>query len=457
MTSVTETGVITEAPTAAPASVEPKAGMRAWYALFVLIVAMLFAFITRQILILLVQPIKQDLSLSDLQIGETHGLGPAIFAVVAMFPLAWLADRFERRSVLAVCVIFWSIATAISGFAVNFWSLQACVIAIVIAEAGLTPIVYSLIADIFPPKQRARANIIAYGASALGQGLGLAAGGALIAVVGGARLLLPGGAQELETWRLAFFLVAVPGPLVALAVVSIGRTSRKSFAPQASAAPAPAAREAMLPYIRQHGLVALGAFGTMAFFAFGLQAMANWLPVALIRNFKSDAAAVGVQFGLTFMAGAAIGLVLATLITPYWRKVAGTAFVLRAIGVAAAAAAVPVFLLGFAQTAVQAYALVFVFSILFITGVALMPGMMQDVAPAGLRARVIAAGTVVFMVLGAVSPPLVGFISDQFPGNPRALMWAVVGCAVGGFLVCSILARFMEEPYRRTVAVVAEA
>jgi hypothetical protein len=201
--------------------------------------------------------------------------------------------------------------------------------------------------------------------------------------------------------------------------------------------------------------VALGAFGTMGFFSFALLAVSTWLPIALIRTFQADSGSVGVSFGLTFMAGALVGLVTANFITPIWRRIAGTAFVLRAISVAAAGTAVPTLLLPFATELWQAYVLFFCFSGIFITGVSLMPGMMQDVAPAELRARVIAAGTALFMVVGHVSPPLVGFISDQVSANPKGLLWAIAGVAVTGFLACAALARFMEGPYRRTVAAIA--
>ncbi len=195
----------------------------------------------------------------------------------------------------------------------------------------------------------------------------------------------------------------------------------------------------------------------MGFFTFALQALGNWLPVALTRNFKADAASVGVNYGFTFMAGAAVGLVTAVIITPYWRRVAGTAYVLRAIAVASAGAAVPALLLVFATNTWQVYGLFFVFSAVFITGVALMPGMMQDITPTVLRARVIAGGTVLFMVLGYVSPPLVGFISDRLSSNPRGLIWAIVAVTIAGLLLCAALARSMEAPYRRTVAAVSTA
>ena len=140
MTSAIEPAIPTQAQTGASSSQERATG-RAWFALGVLGIAMVFGFIDARILVLLAQSIKTDLGLSDYQLGETHGLAPAIFLAVAMIPLAWLADRFERRTVLFGCVIFWSLATAASGLVTSFITLLACTIAIVVGEAGVTPIV----------------------------------------------------------------------------------------------------------------------------------------------------------------------------------------------------------------------------------------------------------------------------------------------------------------------------
>jgi MFS family permease len=450
MTLATNSGV--EAPAGAPGSAQEATSARAWYALVVLIVAMLFGAIDRQILVLMIAPIKHDLSLSDLQIGEINGLGPLLFSALVTFPLAWLADRTERRTVLCACVIFWSIGTAACGLATNFASLFSCTVSIAIGEAALTPIVYSLIPDLFPERARPRANIICYAAAALGAGVGFAFGGGLLGVVAALRPVLPSSLNTLETWRLAFILVSLPGPLVALAVFLIGRTRHVVMAAQDAA---PAVPMRIGPYMRRHGGVVVGVYGSMACFSFALLAVGSWLPVALIRTFHAAPASVGVNYGLIFMAGAVVGMLAATAITPYWRRIAGTALVLRAITFAAAGAAVPAFLLGFAANIWQAYALFFCLSAIFVSGTSLMPGMMQDIAPPALRSRVIAVGFVGVAAVGAISPALVGFISDRVSSNPRGLMWAIAATAPAGFLVCAALSRLLEGPYRRTVAAVA--
>ncbi|MGH8322314.1 MAG: MFS transporter, partial [Steroidobacteraceae bacterium] len=203
-----------------------KSTGHAWYALAVLVLATLFGFVDRQILVLVVEPLKHDLSLRDVQIGTLQGLGPALFSVLAAMPLAWLSDRFERSVVLWVCVLFWSVATAACGFAYSFATLFAGMIGVAIGEAALVPIVYSLIPDLFPGPSRIRANIIFFAAAWLGAGLGLGLGGFILGSVESVRTALPEGMRALAVWRLTFMAVALPGPLIALAIALIGATPR---------------------------------------------------------------------------------------------------------------------------------------------------------------------------------------------------------------------------------------
>ncbi|MDT9598741.1 MFS transporter [Sphingosinicella rhizophila] len=441
------TGAEAEMPVPAP-EVGPRPSPRAWYALAILIVAMLFGFVNGRILLLLAEFIKQDLSLSDFQIGETHGVAPALFGMLFAYPVAWLADRFERRTVLALSVIFWSIATAATGLAWDFPTLLFCSVAIIIGEVGLFPIIWSLISDLFPKKWQPRAFIIFYACQVLGGGLATALGGASIGAIEGLRPLLPTSIQELEAWRLVFFFVALPGPLVALGIFAIGRTKRTVTAAQGPKAMAP-----IRPYLREHGLVMFGTYATVGLFQFAVIGMGTWTVISVIRAFKVDAATVGVSYGTYFMAGAAIGLVLAMILTPVWRRLAGTAFALRAISYAAILLILPALLLPFTTAIWQAYALVFILPIIFVPAASLMPSMMVDIVPAPVRTRAASIGSL-FLFSQAIASPLIGYVSDQMVGVERGLMWAMAMVGVPAYVACFLLARFMESRYRRTVAIV---
>src|SRR3546814_10917773 len=109
----------------------------------------LFAFVVRQMLSLVAPALQTSLGFSDLQLGMLQGLGMAVFASVASYPMGWLADRYGRRLILALGVACWSLATGLFAFQQSFGGLFAATIGIAIGEAGLEPIVFALIPDLF--------------------------------------------------------------------------------------------------------------------------------------------------------------------------------------------------------------------------------------------------------------------------------------------------------------------
>ena len=131
--------------------------LSAWVTVTILMVAYVLSFIDRQILNLLVEPIRRDLVISDTQMSLLMGLSFALFYTVCGIPLGRLADTRSRRGLIAVGVLFWSAATAACGMAKLYWQFLLCRVGVGVGEAALSPAAYSLIADSFPPERRATA------------------------------------------------------------------------------------------------------------------------------------------------------------------------------------------------------------------------------------------------------------------------------------------------------------
>lgn len=199
-----------QSATAAPvvdkpvAASEQKTTGYAWYALIVLFIVYVFNFIDRSIVNILAESIKKDLDLYDWQIGLLGaGLPFAIFYTVLGIPIARMADRHNRRNILAICLALWSGATALCGLAGNFWHLLAARIGVAIGEAGGSPPSHSMISDYFAQDRRATA----LGVYALGIPVGTMLG-----------YLFGGWLTENFSWREAFIMVGLPGILMALFV-----------------------------------------------------------------------------------------------------------------------------------------------------------------------------------------------------------------------------------------------
>ena len=177
----------------------PKA---AYYALGLLTVVYSFNFIDRQLLAILQEAIKADLSLSDSQLGLLTGFAFAVFYVTAGIPIARWADHSNRRNIVALALFLWSFMTAISGLAQNYIQLLLARIGVGVGEAGGSPPSHSIISDIFPTEKRASA-------------LGFYSTGVSFGILFG--FLFGGWLNEFFGWRVAFFVVGVPG--IALAVL----------------------------------------------------------------------------------------------------------------------------------------------------------------------------------------------------------------------------------------------
>jgi predicted MFS family arabinose efflux permease len=168
--------------------------------LLMLVLVYTFNFIDRQIVGILAVPIKADLGLTDTQLGLMGGLAFALFYTLLGIPIAMLADRSNRTTIMTVALVIWSAMTALCGFAQNFLQLFAARLGVGVGEAGGVAPAYSLIADYFPSEQRARALAVYSFGIPLGSALGIFFGGLIASLI---------------DWRTAFIAVGVAGVLLA--------------------------------------------------------------------------------------------------------------------------------------------------------------------------------------------------------------------------------------------------
>ena len=184
-----------------PTAVQPTQSR--YYVLAILTLVYAFNHIDRQVLVILLEPIRKDLGLQDWHLGLLSGLGfAAVYSTVGI-PVAIWADRGVRRDIVALSLGVWSFMTVLSGFAQTYWHLLLARMGVGLGEAGGTPPATSMIADLYPPSQRATA----LGVYTLGIGLGILAG-----------FPLGGYVYELHGWRAAFFVAGAPGLVLALIV-----------------------------------------------------------------------------------------------------------------------------------------------------------------------------------------------------------------------------------------------
>lgn len=267
-----------------------------WYALVMLTLVYTFNFIDRQLLAILQESIKADLSLSDSQLGLLTGFAFAVFYVSAGIPIARWADRANRRNIVALSLTVWSAMTAISGFVQSYLHLLLARIGVGIGEAGGSPPSHSIISDIFPPRRRATA----IGFYSMGVNIGILFG-----------FLAGGWLNEFFGWRVAFLVVGVPGIALALIVrftlsepirgIHDGARAHLDAHPD----PVPFGDVLRLLWSRKTFMhMALGA-GLNAFCGY---AIANWNASFLIRSYQMPTGEVGTWLAAIIGLGGAISV-----------------------------------------------------------------------------------------------------------------------------------------------------
>lgn len=434
---------------AAPAqpATSRASSLLACYGLLVLVTAAIFSAMDRQILVLLAEPMRQSLGLSDTKLGLLQGVGITLFSGVAAVPLGWLADRYGRRMLLAACVLVWAAATAACGLAQDFSALFVAAIGLGLGEAGLAPIVYGLIPEIVSERRRVLANGVYTLAVILGSGLGIALSGALVQALDSTRPLLPPGLQLMESWRLAFLAVALPGPLVALAVLLIRLHPQRSGAEVQLSGVKPA----LSAYCRDHGRTMVCVFGGSGLLALAIAACANWAPVVAAREFGATAAEAGQGIGMAYLLGTGAGAVLGAAGVSLLRRRVGLATPIRVITIGSVLAALASLLMLAVHSAAGLYLLFGIQVAALIAGSVLVPTLLQDMTPAALRSRLIAIGTGVTVGLSALSPVLVGALSDLLQASAQGLLTAMAGVGAAAFALAAGVMQIAETPFVQTV------
>ena len=183
---------------------------------FVLLLAQTFSFLDRMIMGLLVGPIRDTFQISDTQYSLLAGLAFSLFYALMGLPLARIADSRSRRNLIAAGIAVWSLMTAVCGLAKGFWMLFVARMGVGVGEATLAPGAYSMIADYFPKSLLARALSVYMVGVTLGSGFAYMLGGAVVAYVENMPQIVLPVLGAIHGWQLTFFIVGLPGLLVAL-------------------------------------------------------------------------------------------------------------------------------------------------------------------------------------------------------------------------------------------------
>jgi len=440
------------APAAAPAAPPLPSLLRAWSVVVILSLAAIVSYVDRQVLNLLVEPIKADLGLTDVEIGVLQGFSFALLYAVLAIPLAWLADRSNRKWVILGGLACWSGATFMSGFAAGFAVLFLARMLVGIGEATLSPAGFSMIADHFRKARLPAALSVFTGSGFVGSGLALVIGGALYASLEAAGpVALPFG--TFRPWQTTFFAVALLSvPLFALLLVFVREPARQPDTVAPAPAEEPSAFE-ILGFLGHNARVFLPLFFGFSCFAAAQFGVGAWAPSFFIRAHGWTQFEVGQALGPVVMVTGPLGVVAGGFLAErlLLRGVRDATLRLSIGAIACAlpfAIAFPLVTEGTLSLALLAAVLAFG-TVPFGAGVATFP----LITPNRMRAQVIAVYLLVANLLGySAGPILVAWLTDAVFADPAAIdrslaLAAPAVMAAGLALVAAALA-----PYRSMLA-----
>jgi len=286
-----------------------------WYIVSLCMLAYIFSFIDRQIISLLIDPIRADLQISDTQFSLLHGLAFAMLYALAGIPIARLADSRSRPLIISVGIFVWSLATVACGTAKSFIQLFLSRMAVGVGEAALSPAAYSMITDSFPKSKLGLALAVYSSGSFLGGGLALIIGGAAIALVeqwGTLTLPLIG---LVKPWQMTFFLVGLPGLLVAaMFYLTVKDPERKGVAKrtdkQGNVLDTNFSFAEVLRYMGEHKASFAAHYLGFGFLAMALFALMNWGPAYFLRKYGMPVREVGLYLGLVVLIGNSAGVLV---------------------------------------------------------------------------------------------------------------------------------------------------
>lgn len=395
-----------------------------WYVVGVLLVAYTLSFVDRMILSLLVAPIRAALDISDTQVSLLIGLAFALFYTVLGLPIAWIADRWNRRNLIVIGVALWSVMTAGCGFAGSYATLFLARMGVGVGEAALSPAAYSMLSDTFPRDRLARAMAVYSIGVPLGSGVALILGSFVVQAVLAAPMVDLPLVGPVEAWRTIFLWVAAPGLLVCLLLLTVREPLRHGLqrvSVRGDAVPAPG----FLAHLAGQR-VALGAlFAGMSLIGLVMYGVIAWVPTFFARTYGMDVSQAGLWFGVIMATGGAAGLVAGgTLADRMFAKGVADAH-LRVMRLSILLGGPPLLAAALMPNAPLAFAMLAIaFPMLTMHGVGTVA--LQFITPNEYRARVTALYFFVVNLVGlGFGPMLMALLTDHLFGYDGALRYSI--------------------------------
>lgn len=429
--------VATEIPPAAP-----ERSSYQWYVVIICMVAYILSFVDRQILSLMIEPIKADLMLSDTQFSLLQGLAFSLFYAFMGVPIAALADKKSRVKIISVGIAFWSLATAACGLSKNFIQMFLARLSVGAGEAALSPAFYSIVADLFPKYKLGRAlGVYAIGAF-IGSGLAFLIGGYVIGLLKDVSFVTLPVIGEIKTWQLTFMIVGLPGVLLALLMIlTVREPERKGLKMDANGVAVKASFKNSIGFIKTHKKTFFCHFIGFSFYTMMLYSLLGWAPAYYMRHFGLDASQTGYILGSIILVANTSGALFCGWLIDFFSKRGYSDAAIRAGAIGCAALIIPSVVFTQVDNMQLSFALIFVAMFFSTFPIPASAAATQMLTPNQLRSQVSAKFLLISNLIAlGVGTTAVALITDRYyentlmVGNSISIVNAIAGL-IGVFLL----------------------
>jgi MFS family permease len=428
---------------------KPQLGY-AWYVVLVLTGMYMFSFVDRQILSLLVPSIKRDLGVSDTQIGLLGGLAFALFYTFMGLPIGRLVDTRNRRNIIALSVVVWSLFTSACAGAKTFFTLFLTRIGVGIGEAGLGPAAYSLIADYFPKHMIGRATSVFYFGLFFGSSLALLVGGITVDALARTPTVTVPILGAIASWRVTFLIVGLPGVVFALLTFTIREPLRKGVLLTSAGRPAKASFAELWTQMRLRWQTILGIPIGMIFQGSCTYAVNLWVPIYFLRVHHWTAGQTGKALAFIMIIFACSGMYIGGLLSDRWQKNGigdGPIRVALLSGVGILLFLAPATMVNNAYATLSLLAIgMFFMSLPMGTSVAAL----QLIFPNQVRGQVAAIFLFALNLGGQTIGPLLPGVFNDYLFRDESMVGSSVAMTIGGASILMLIVFGMtRRPYRK--------
>jgi len=427
-----------------------------WYVVVVLTLAYVVSFLDRQILALLVEPIRRDLGLSDTQMGLIMGSAFALFYTILGLPIGRLADRYSRRGIIAAGITIWCAMTAACGLSRNFVQLFLARVGVGVGEATLNPSALSMISDYFPREKRGRAISFYNMGISLGAGIAMILGGWVIASVMEAPPVNVPFFGLLQPWQTVFLLVGLPGLLIAALMATVKEPVRRGkirLRTETGESTETLSIRQTVRWLKDRwrtfgshflGMSVVTVIGYGFFF---------WIPTMFMRTWDWSIPRISISYGIVNLVFGPLGVMAGGWLADRWYRSGRKDGHMRLCLLATLLMVPAATLVPLMPTAELAVVMLIPMTLGAATVTASGVSALMMITPNQLRAQATALYYFVINVIGlSVGGAVVGFVTDYVFRDPAAIRYTLSSVsAVAGIIACGLLA-YNLKLYKRAVA-----